>query len=187
VPRLVCDVLLSNFSFLSWPCGLSDHSLVYSARISSIKKEKSWLDYKIQVSFQELSRNLTEIELYYSPDIESAVVDLVIEARKKFRIPAGSEPAPSETELTSKAVLKPGRERGPSSWTLDACKKGLGYWLDNNKPLSAAADLAGIDKATLQRWIPNVLDTLDSETRTSWITKLRALNKSKYLGKYRED
>jgi len=64
----------------------------------SIKKDKSWLDYIIQVSCQESSGNLTELELYYSPDIEPAVVDLVIAVNKKFRILAGSEPVPGLIE-----------------------------------------------------------------------------------------
>jgi hypothetical protein len=91
-----------------------------------------------------LTENQTEIEFFYSPDIESSVVELVIEADKFFRIPTGDKSAPSPAETTSKAhqvLRRLGQTNGAvseSSWKLlqqfefdasaeEVCKYILGH------------------------------------------------------------
>ncbi len=63
------------------------------------------------------------------------------------------------------------RKRGPSADILKYCEEGLKNWLDKNMPKKTAADLAGIDPKTMERWIPNVLELVDLKTQERWIKR----------------
>jgi hypothetical protein len=67
------------------------------------------------------------------------------------------------------------RRRGPSRDDLEACKQAMGYWLDDAKSIQEAADLAGIDRQTVKRWIRNVLQMVDQDTGERWTRVLKAL------------
>jgi hypothetical protein len=70
-----------------------------------------------------------------------------------------------------------GRNRGPSRSDLESCKQAMEYWLDDAKDLQEAADLAGTTPKTVEKWIPNILETVDQDTNERWTRMLRALKK----------
>ena len=75
------------------------------------------------------------------------------------------------------------RERGPSADVLETCRIAMKYWLEDSETLAKAAQLAGVDKATVQKWMPNVLAMIEPDVRARWITRITALDKRKWLGK----
>lgn len=79
------------------------------------------------------------------------------------------------------------RKQGPSPEVLSACTDGMKYWLDDDKNLTRAAELAGVDRKTILKWIPNVLDLIDDNKLIMWIRKLKAIGRNDYLGKDRDD
>jgi hypothetical protein len=103
------------------------------------------------------------------PDRERAADSLRAEATGSSQIEATTEKR---------------RERGPSSETLEACQLAMKSWLEDGLSLTEASQLAAIDKATVQRWIPNVLTIIEPDRRARWIVLIKALNKTKWLGKY---
>ncbi len=76
------------------------------------------------------------------------------------------------------------RRRGPSRVTLVRVEKALVLWLDKDKDLQTAADLAAISRDTVQKHIPAVLNIVDEKTRSRWIQMLLALHKGHHLGEF---
>jgi hypothetical protein len=78
------------------------------------------------------------------------------------------------------------RKRGPNAGTLGACQQAMKAWLDDDKSLYLAAQTFGTDRKTVERWIPEVLEQVDPETRARWIAKIRIVGNSDRLGRFRE-
>lgn len=76
------------------------------------------------------------------------------------------------------------RHRGISPDVIEDCKTAMKYWLDDAKPLAEAAQLAGRDDETVLKRIPEVLQTVDAQTREKWIILIQAQGKAKYLGQF---
>lgn len=77
-------------------------------------------------------------------------------------------PIPDENSKPKK------RKRGPSADVLALCKDAMAEWLDQDKPITKACQLTGIEPKTVRRWIPNVLKTIEPGKREIWISKLSA-------------
>lgn len=67
------------------------------------------------------------------------------------------------------------RKRGPSADTLAKCQEAMRLWLDEDKSLTKAANLAGIDPKTAKRRIPNVMQMINKDKKEVWTKKLEAL------------
>lgn len=67
------------------------------------------------------------------------------------------------------------RNRRPSANILALCKDAMKHWLDQDKSLTVASNLVGVDPNTVRRWIPNVLQMAEPEKQEEWSCKLKAL------------
>jgi hypothetical protein len=77
--------------------------------------------------------------------------------------------------------------RGPNSGTLERCMQAMERWLDKSIGINKSCEFTGVDRKTVYRRIPEVLDKVDIEKREKWISLLHSLGKSRYLGKYTRD
>jgi hypothetical protein len=115
-----------------------------------------------------------------------SIRDVIIEQAKLIPLSVQTHVEPGD-KAPGKQGKREQRTRGPSADVLDACHEAMKLWLDNAKPLSTASDLAGVNRKTVQKWIPNVLEMQNEDVQTRWVTVLRSLDQEKHLGRFRED
>ncbi len=73
------------------------------------------------------------------------------------------------------------RTYGPRIATLDLCEKALRAWLDDDKPLPLAAQLAGVDDQTVLRYLPLLVKRLPPARQQEYIRAIQERGKGKYL------
>lgn len=150
------------------------------------------------ISFYKLQNHTDAIDTYIGEILTQLIFEgLALENIAHHQVSANEGngenyfPESVQQETSQKADIQKQkakkRKQGPSPEILSGCTDGMRFWLDNDNGLTRAADLAGVDRKTILKWIPNVLDLIDDNKRLNWIRKLKAIGRNDYLGKYRED